>query len=153
MAVISKTSVVIKQLKNFGTLDVVRLLSDELKYSEDEIVELNREQMRSSESKEGLLPEYSQPQMKDTANYRGKWPRFDLYDTGNFQNAMFMKIEGNRLTIDSSDSKTNTILDRLSKDMKDAENVFELNDENMSKAREVVTPGLFKRVHNELNKG
>ena len=141
-----------KQIKNFGTLDVVKLLSEELKYSEDEIVELNREQMRRSETKEGLMPKYSQPSLKDTSSYRGKWPHFDLYDTGSFQNAMFMKIEGNKLTIDSSDSKTNKILDRLSFDMEDAENVFELNEANMDKAREVVTQGFLKRLHNAINK-
>ena len=145
---ISKDSVILKQRRNIRRLNTDRITRQAVKANTDTIVQLNRDQMRGSMSGDGLLPEYSQLSLslKDFDNYKGIFPRFDLYDTGSFQDKMFMSVQGNDWLISSRDSKTDDLVMRL------GDEIFELNPNSLQVAQQVVTKDWNKLIHEAINK-
>ena len=155
---ISKDSIVLKQLRNAQSINRESMLKNLLKDEEvqDWLVDIMRLQMRRSETKIGLMPEYADSTLKekDFSEYMGKMPHYDLYDTGKFQDEMIMRIEGSSVMFDSKDPKTNDILDMLDlAGMPDPdENIFDYNNKHLKEAQKAITPFFFKNYHQALNK-
>ncbi|PNX47942.1 MAG: hypothetical protein BV457_04745, partial [Thermoplasmata archaeon M9B1D] len=74
------------------------------------------------------------------------FPRFDLYDTGSFQDKMFLTISANEVLISSRDSKTDDLVSRLGGE------IFELNPNNLVFARQATTKTYNKFIHQAINK-
>ena len=151
---ISKDSIVLKQLRNAQSINREAMLKSIMLDQKEELTEINKAQMRASETGEGMTPEYSPftLSIKDFSNYKGVMPHYDLYDTGKFQNAMTMRIEGNSVRFDSTDSKKDEVIDTLSVSMSDPEIIFELNEKHLKQAQDMITPFYFKDYHQALNK-
>ena len=124
------------------------LQAEALNKNEKELVQVNRDQMRSGRMGNGFLPDYSpfSQTLKDRSNYKAKWPTMDLYDTSSFQDKMFMELTPKSVLFDSRDSKTGDLVKRFS------ELIFELDPKSLRLARGIATPTYNKLVHEELNK-
>jgi len=148
MSIISKDSVIMKQYKNAKRISLSKLQAQAVKDNEKELVQLNRDQMRSGRMGNGFLPDYSpySQTLKDRSNYKATWPTMDLYDTGSFQNKMYMELTPKSVLFDSRDSKTNDLLKRFS------DEIFELDPSSLRLAQGITTPNYNKLVHEELNK-
>lgn len=100
--------------KPWEDLSLEAIAMDSLESSPDEVVELNRVQMRE----EGILPtgQELKPYAPMTIRFKqeqGKEWRFrTLQDTGAFQSGMYLVMQGNTFTTNSTDPKTSEILQK-----------------------------------------
>lgn len=147
MSIISPDSVVMKQFRNSKRLSISAIQSEAVKANEKELVQINRNQMRSGRMGNGNLPDYSPYSqiLKDKSNYVAKWPTMDLYDTGSFQNNMYMDLTPKSVLFDSRDSKTDDLLRRFT------DEIFELDVKSLRLAQDITTPTYNKNVHKALN--
>ena len=129
MQAISKSSVMVKQFKNSKTIAYQKVLADTIRSLEVEIVDLNRGQMLIGLTGKGKI----------------RKPNTDLFDTGDFQGAMFMNV-ATKVFIDSTDFKRDLLVDYQGKD------IFDLNPEHLAMAQDLVTPKYNKTIHTLLNK-
>ena len=127
---ISKNSIVRKQYKNSQKMNFNKVLSDVLRTNEKEIVEINQGQMLMGEKGLGKIHK----------------PHDDLFETGDFQSAMFMNISSNNVFINSTDWKSELLVEAQGKD------IFDLNPENMTIAWDLITPIYNKQIYILLNK-
>jgi hypothetical protein len=143
-------------LNSVQKLDVPYLISESLIDSRDEYIRLQREQMRegltrsgghiiSSLERKGNPPpdEYSYSYRR----YKGKAFPIDLYDKGNFQNDIFLKIDDSEtFTVDSADSKSGKIQEVF------GTSIFGLNDESKVELIPIVQQNLYNDLINALSK-
>ncbi len=148
MSIISPDSVIMKQFKNSKKMSLDKLQADAVKDNEKELVQINRDQMRSGRMGNGFLPDYSpySQTLKDRSNYKATWPTMDLYKTGSFQKKMYMELTPKSVLFDSRDNKTNDLVRRFS------DEIFELDVNSLRLAQEITTPTYNKFVHEKLNK-
>ena len=145
-SIISRDSVVLKQLKNRAKMRLPALANNAMKANESYLVEVQQDQMRDSRNAKGLNPVYSplsQELKSQSDTYRGQWPHMDFYDTGDFQDNMFLKNDG---SFDSTDWKTNTLIQDYGPE------ILQPDPSTLELGQSVVTEDYFKQVHKELNK-
>lgn len=144
---ISKDSVVIRQLKNLRSLNIDDVKREAIESVKDDIVNNQRDQLRAGRMGNGVLPDYSprSQTLKDRSNYKAKWPTMDLYNTGSFQEKMKMEVLKLSTLIDSTDSKTDDLVSRFS------DQIFEPDKKTMKLNIYSVTPVFMKLVYQKMN--
>ena len=137
-----------KQFNNSKRLNTDALKAKAVKDNEKELVQNQRDQMRSGRMGNGFLPDYSplSQTLKDRSSYKATWPTMDLYDSGSFQNKMYMELTAKSVLFDSRDSKTSDLVKRFS------EEIFEPDKKTDQINQNEVTPDYNKLVHQNLNK-
>jgi hypothetical protein len=148
MAIISKDSIILKQSKNLKSMDKDAILKETINDNGKELTDVNRAQMRAGRMGNGYLPDYSpfSQTLKDKSNYKASWPTMDLYDTGSFQDKMFLQTTSKSVLFDSKDSKRSDLLKRFT------DEIFELDEPSIKQAQEIVTPKYFNSIHKAINK-
>jgi len=126
---ISKRSVVLKQYRNSKKIDINQILGNVVRELETEILDINKGQMLLGLTGDGKLMA----------------PHTDLFDTGAFQGDMFMNVSAKKYFINSSDSKTNELVEWQGKE------IFDLNPEHLTIAQDLAEPKFFKVYHKALN--
>jgi hypothetical protein len=126
---ISKHSIVLKQYRNAKKMNLINILGDVVRSLEVEILDINKGQMLSGLTGDGKL----------------RFPHTDLYETGDFQDAMFLNVSAKKYMINSSDFKTPELVAWQGKE------IFDLNPEHLTIAQDLVEPKFFKVVHEQLN--
>lgn len=145
---VSSKSIAVKQLNNFKKIDVSILKTDAILNKSKLILSLNKEQIRVGLNPSGnqFFP-YSSTEYSDykanLSSYKAPLSIPDLWVTGDFQNAMFLKIDGNNVIIDSTDSK--------SMKLKAKYDPFDLMPKNQKVATTKVTNEYFKKIHEKIN--
>lgn len=136
------------QFNNFRKINLDNIKREAVKENDKELVQVNRDQMRSGRMGNGSLPDYSpiSQTLKDRGNYKATWPTMDLYDSGSFQNKMYMDLTPKSVVFDSRDSKTSDLLRRFT------DEIFELDVKSLRLAQDIVTPDYNKLVHQSINK-
>jgi hypothetical protein len=71
--------------------------------------------------------------------------KVDLYVTGNFQNAMFIRISGTQYEFDSRDWKRTDLLEKYGED------IFILNELSKELGQELITPKYLEEYAKSLN--
>ena len=88
MSIISPSSVVLRQLKNFNAMNMVSIQKQAIKANEKELITLQQDQMRRGENSEGDNPDYSPYSLGlklQSDTYFAPPPKMDFYNTGSFQ--------------------------------------------------------------------
>lgn len=106
------------------------------------IIEKNQDQMlngfRADDSY--ILPEYT-PYTREKKEEKGWDPdKVTLYDTGDFYNAMFADVSYFDIEIDSTDSKTEDLIEKY------GEKIFGLSDESKEEYRDDAMPVLIEKI-------
>lgn len=137
-------------LENAKAVDFSYEIPLSLINSREEYLELQREQTKSGERSDGRpifnIKTGSVTYSPGYAKKKGKLTPIDLYDKGDFSNAMFMDVEGDRMIVDSADSKSAKLQENYS------EAIFPLGDKRMPQFTPVAQTNLINGVTNQLNK-
>ena len=146
---ISPDSVIVKQFRNAEKINLSEFIKQIVSDNEQDITDIQRDQMRRGEAADGKIkPDYPPGYL----NLKQSLPSYfgdgspDLFLTGDFQKAMYIRFSGVKWEFDSKDSKTVKLLDKY------GENIFELNPNSLQVAQEFVTPIFNKSIHEALNK-
>ena len=103
--------------------------------NEETFVNLNRDQMRMGEDGEGSMRDYMSlwyaEDKRERVSYSALYPKIDLYDSGDFQNKMFVKLTGGKWEYWSRDNKTAELV------RKEGTAIFDLNPNMMTIARSI----------------
>ena len=94
--------------KRWKAVNLIEIATDAMEENNWDIVDLNRAQMDEGINALGqqIKPQYTKL-TKFLKQQKGqRWDVVTLHDTGEFQSKMFLKLSGNKFSIDSSDSKT-----------------------------------------------
>lgn len=120
--------------------------------NKDLLVDLNRDQIRLGQDGDGDARDYSpysvveetgqsyREYKRDLATYFAPFPRIDLYNTGSFQNKMFMKTTAATFQFWSRDTKTDEIVKW------EGAQIFDLNPYRMSIAQSIVEEDLRNKI-------
>lgn len=148
MSVISPDSVIMKMFNNIKSINLDNIKKQAVTNKEKELVQNQRDQMRSGRMGNGFLPDYSPKSqtLKDKSNYKATWPTMDLYDSGSFQDKMYMETTNKNVLFDSRDSKTPDLLSRFS------DEIFEPDSKTLMEHQADATPEYNKLVHQAINK-
>lgn len=129
--------------RRFERVDITLLTSNAMGESSEDIVQMNRDQMYSGETKDGerITPEYT-PLTVFLKNQEGKpSDRVTLNDTGAFYRAMYLRIIGDTFEITSADGKTSDLVSKYGRD------VFGLNAENRARLwREFIQSQVVREI-------
>lgn len=112
-----------------------------------EVTLLNREQMMAGldAQEKPIAPAYS-PYTKRLKQLAGQpADRVTLFSTGAFQEAMFTRVEGDRLVTDSTDSKTDSLTAKYGED------IFGLTETNAARLRRMSLERIAARIRSVLN--
>lgn len=131
-----------EMLERFQSLDVDRAIKMTLGLTSKIIIEKNQDQMlngfRADDSY--ILPEYT-PYTREKKEEKGWDPdKVTLYDTGDFYNAMFADVSYFDIEIDSTDSKTEDLIEKY------GEKIFGLSDESKEEYRDDAMPVLIEKI-------
>jgi hypothetical protein len=123
------------------------LVTESVEETKETATKYNREQMMdgydSTDEEIGGYASYEYEQMKQELNPFANG-RVDLKLTGAFHKAMNAKVNGNVLTIDSTDSKRNKLVEKY------GEKIFGLNTKNQKRYKKDVNLYLFRLIKNRL---
>lgn len=101
-------------LRKFEALDTDKLAEEAMSVTEPEFVELNQQQMysgvRSDETP--IFPPYAKLTVEIKTAKGQPTDRVTLKDTGDFYSGMFLRVNGNGLTEDSTDPKSLELQDK-----------------------------------------
>lgn len=128
------------------TFDLNQEVRNGMQANERQIVDLNRSQLLEGKKSDGnkITPQYRRNGYALNKNQRNSRPGFgtpDLYLRGDFQNAMFLLVNGNIYSFDSRDSKRGKLVGKYS------EAIFGLTPENQRKMWvEILTPYIRQRL-------
>jgi hypothetical protein len=146
MGIISKDSVIIKQVKNFSKINLTEIGNKAVKANEKELIILQQDQMRRGENSEGMNPSYTPyslglKQQSDT--YFAPPPAMDFYNTGSFQDKMFIDKDGD---FNSKDSKTSDLTSAY------GDKILNPNKQTLEIGQSLTTADYFNLVHTAINK-
>jgi hypothetical protein len=113
---------------NLLKLDVTKVAAESVDETKEVIADLNVEQMQSGKRSDGseTLPKYTPFTIRMKQLKGQPFDRVTLYDTGDFQNAISVQMQGLKVIIDSSDPKTQNLEDKYNSGKGE---IFGLNDE------------------------
>lgn len=122
-----------KKLRGFSSRKIENDLQQIVKSLEPELIKLNLSQLQKGETKKGdKLPFYS-----------GTKISWKLFDTGAFYRGWFVKFTKDAVVFDSSDSKTDTILQKLKQHgVKNPNDIFGLSERNFIQYQKLLVPKL-----------
>lgn len=132
-------------------IDIPYLVSNALYESAEGYVRLQREQMMTGLREDGMLifnlKTGSDQYSKSYAKKKGKTSPIDLYDTGDFQGAIFLhNDDATTFVVDSADGKSGKLQENYGKQ------IFGLDDDNKVQLKPIVQENLYNDFVNELNK-
>lgn len=129
-----------RKLKSLTGRKIENDLQQIVKSLEPDLVKLNLSQLQKGETKEGdKLPFY--------AGTKEPWK---LFDTGKFYGGWFIKPTKEAVLFDSSDSKTDLILQKLKqRGVKNPTDIFGLSEKNFIQFQKLLVPRL-KQYFKEL---
>lgn len=131
---------------DFNYLIVLSLIQ-----SSEDYVRLQKEQMMEGQREDGH-PIFNINTGKDTyspsyAKKKGKFKPIDLYDKGDFQGSIFLKVDDiTDFTVDSADSKSGMLQENY------GTKIFGLDNENKIAFKPIAQENLFNDIKNELSK-
>lgn len=146
MSIISPDSVVLKQLKNFKSMDLNKIANLAVKANEKELIILQQDQMRRGENSEGDNPDYTPYSLglkMQSDTYFAPPPKMDFYNTGSFQDAMYMDDNGQ---FNSRDSKTAMLTQAY------GDKILDPNKQTITIGQSLTTADYFKLVNQAMNK-
>lgn len=145
MSIISKDSVILKQARNIKKLSLSNIADKVVKENETDLLNLQRDQMRSGQNAKGDNPDYTpySLSLKDPSTYLAKKPLMDFYSTGSFQDKMFIEKCG---FFNSKDSKTGKLVGLY------GEEILDPNKQTKEIQQSIVDGDVFKIFHKEINK-
>lgn len=131
------------------SVDLNFLKEEAVLQSKEDIVAINREQLRAGKNAQGELirPQYSlgyQRRKRRMSTYHAPLGTPDLFLTGDFQNEMDVVVENGEYDIISWDWK-NAILQTMYDDL------FGISGANIEKIRKIVTERFSKLLKDRLN--
>lgn len=139
----------IHELKlRWSKIDVKRAAISIIAERKEDIIDKNREQLMDGFNKDKRkLKKYASPSYAAKKNRRNPSPGYgnpDLYDKGNFQQAMKLNIQSTNLyEITSSDSKTSDLKKKYGAE------IFGLTTDNKEDVKyEIINPGLVTYIKN-----
>jgi hypothetical protein len=134
--------------KKTQSLNLIQILEQVLDSMHGKIVILIQEQL--AEGKKGddsLLPKYTpftiRKKLEDSSIIMGE--RIALIDEGDFWRGMFAVVEGGSIFIDSTDFKSEMLIDRY------GEEIFQMSSESLKSIVSEVFPEFKKRVNDYIN--
>ena len=129
-------------------LNLIQILEDVLDSMHGKIVILIQEQL--AEGRKGydsLLPKYRpftiRKKLEENSIIMGE--RIALIDEGDFWRGMFAVVEGGSIFIDSTDWKSEMLIDRY------GEEIFQMSSESLKSIVSEVFPEFKKKVHDYIN--
>ena len=145
MSIVSKSSIILKQAENIKKLRLSKIVDEAIKINETDILNLQRDQMRSGQNAKGDNPSYSpfSLSLKDPSTYLAKKPLMDFYSTGSFQDKMVIEKGG---FFNSMDSKTGELVGRY------GEEILDPNKKTLTIQQSIVEEDTFKLFHKAINK-
>ena len=116
-----------------------QLMKESIKEHEAEISDLNTEQMNQGVKGDGTeIGQYA------NLAYKGRLKPVDLYDTGSFQDKVYVEIYDDVFEMNSSDSKTEKLINKY------GEKILDLTDQNKSNTAELIKPTFIEKVRGQL---
>lgn len=101
--------------RKFETLDTDKVVIDSMNATADDLEEKNRERMLDGVKADGsVMPHYSY--ISQTVYGYPDEP-IKLRDTGAFQRAIVVKLEGGKVVTESTDEKTDMLVERYGEDI------------------------------------
>lgn len=130
---------VLNGCKSVGA-NIDSIISKSVEVHKTEIIDLNRNTQLFEEGSRAdnvLLPKYAPITRSLKQAPIPSHGRYTLYETGSFYSGFYMNINKDGYQINSKDSKTGELTDRLGKE------IFGLNDENLSIANQLILPNVI----------
>jgi hypothetical protein len=95
-----------------------KIMNDCITDSSETILDANRSQLMEGLDKYGqdIFPPYAPFTIKMKKLKKQPYDKVTLYDEGDFQKAMFLKVESGKVFIDSKDQKTDEIMGKYDKE-------------------------------------
>ena len=149
MAIVSKNSIVIKQGKNFKSLNKIDLLTDSVNNNDKTIIKSQQDQMFSGKDNANrkIKPKYKSEKYSEYKNKENPLPGKGIPDlklSGDMYNSMFLEVSDNEYTIGSDVDYFDALKEKYG-------TAFGLSKQTIKKTPEVNNEYL-KLVHKKLNK-
>lgn len=137
-----------KMILKFEKLNVETILGSAIKDSQDDYINIQKEQMLVGEAKKGKIGKYrnlSYARRKESINPRAGFPNVDLKLTGAFQKALITKVSAGKISIKSTDSKAEGLVKKY------GEKIFGLNKSHASEySLEIIKPAFIKALKKKV---
>ncbi len=130
------------------SLNLIQILEEVLDSMHGKIVILIQEQLAEGrKGDDSLLPKYRpftiRKKLEENSIIMGE--RIALIDEGDFWRGMFAVVEGGSIFIDSTDWKSEMLIDRY------GEEIFQMSSESLKSIVSEIFPELKKKVHDYIN--
>lgn len=126
-------------LKRIEAVDTETICVESVRDSADRMADLNAEQINTGLKADGSqMPDYS---LRSVVQYGKPYGPIRLRDTGQWQQGLYVKVQGSDVTFGSTDSKDQMLRDRY------GDNIEGLSEQYKGEAiREAVRPNFRKRM-------
>lgn len=126
-----------------ATLDLADILEEVFDDVSEQIIDLQKEQLRSGIDAKGLpMPKYAEDTIKakEDKGIIVEHERYTLFEEGDFYSGIFSSNGMGILELSSSDYKTEMLIEEYGKD------IFGFNNDSIEKLKEIVVPLVKEKI-------
>ena len=126
-----------------ATLDLADILEEVFDDVSEQIIDLQKEQLRSGVDAKGLpMPKYAEETIKakEEKGIIVEHGRYTLFEDGDFYSGIFSSNGMGILELSSTDYKTEMLIEEYGKD------IFGFNNDSIEKLKEIVVPLVKKKI-------